>query len=139
MRLLTMGVPNYDAEGRQLAQRDVCSWFLRTIPTKLGCALTSLCMVATTWLTSVRMAMASSAMVCHFFFFFFTLFDTFHTKVHHQSHDTGGCNASEASLVYFMGHVPCASAKLLLWAGMPKLVYEGDSRTLLFSGIFVLA
>lgn len=64
-----MGIPNYDAEGRQLAQRDVCSWFLRTIPTKLGCALTSLCMVATTWLTSVRMAMASSAMVCHFSFF----------------------------------------------------------------------
>ncbi len=122
MRLLTIGVPNYDAEGRQLAQRDVCSWFLRTIPTKLGCALTSLCMVVTTWLTFVRMAMASSAMVCHFFFSSPFLIP-FIPKVHHrQSHDSVGCNASEPSLVYFMGHVPCASAKFLLWAGMPKLV-----------------
>jgi hypothetical protein len=73
------------------------------------------------------------------FFFSSPFLIPFIPKVHRQSHDSVGCNASEPSLFYFMGHVPCASAKLLLWAGMPKLVYEGDSRTLLFSGIFVLA
>jgi hypothetical protein len=56
------------------------------------------------------------------FFFFSPFLIPFIPKVHRQSHDSVGCNASEPSLVYFMGHVPCASAKLLLWAGMPKLL-----------------